>query len=242
MESDYCFSGRFEFRFAQQFQECLRGGVEAFLLAVNDAQRTVELGRRQWNRGQPSLRHFIAHDARGQDADAGAVRYCLLDHLQIVEVQGVGDFDLMLAQETVHFAADRQIFVEANEVDAIEIFGGDPSSLRQRMIRGRRQHHFLLTPGDHGDLPAGLRIAHQAEIGLIRQHRRIHFFRPQVFDIQMGFGPPPRELVFELRHLAQSHRIDGGDLNGSIQILFQLVQRNFELFFTAQDVAAEIAV
>ena len=101
----------------------------------------------------------------------------------------------MLAQEAVHLAADRQVFVEADEIDAVQIFRPNRvPRFGQRMIRRRRQHHFFLPPGDHGDLAAGLRIADQAQIGLIRQHRRIHFLRPQILDFQMRLRLPPREL------------------------------------------------
>ena len=76
------------------------------------------------------------------------MRHGLFDHLEIVKVKGVRDFDLMLAQEPIHFAADRQVFVEADEVDAIQILGADFTSLRQRMIGRRRQRPF--PPGARG--------------------------------------------------------------------------------------------
>ena len=178
----------------------------------------------------------------GMNADAHAMRHRFLDHLQIVEVQRLIHFDAVLAQKTVDFAADGQVFIEADEIDAVQVGEADDAALGQRMIGRRGQHHLLLPPRDHCDFAARLGITHQAEIGFIGEHRRIDFFGPQIFHFKLRSGWR-RENSFSSSTISlKPDRINGRDADGALDFLFDAVERDSEFFFAAQNVAAEIGI
>ena len=104
----------------------------------NSSKSAIGIGTRR------PCAHFFFHHARGHDADARAVRHRFLDHLHIVEVQRDVDVHVMLAQEAVDVAANGKVFVEADEVESVQILGAHFGFVRQRMIGRGRHHHLLL--------------------------------------------------------------------------------------------------
>jgi hypothetical protein len=87
------------------------------------ADRAVQVRRVELHGDQAALRDLGLHGARREDADAGTERYRFLDGLDIVEVHRQVDGGAIGPQEFVQLAPDRKIFVEADEVLAVEVGG-----------------------------------------------------------------------------------------------------------------------
>ena len=105
----------------QHAEEGFGGAVEFLLAAVHDAHGTRQAGRIQFHGHQAALFDLRLHGARGQNADSLPQRDGFLDHLNVVEVHGEVDLDALRAEEAVQFAADAQVFIEADEGVAVEV-------------------------------------------------------------------------------------------------------------------------
>ncbi len=60
----------------------------------------------------------------------GAVRHRFLDHLNIVEMQRDVHMHVMLAQKPIDVFANRKVFIEADEIQAVQILRFDFGILR----------------------------------------------------------------------------------------------------------------
>ena len=172
----------------------------------------------------------------------GTQRHGFLDGLDIVELHHLVDFDALIAEEAVQFAADEQILIEADEVLAVQI-GGLQDRFGGQWMRGRHSHgHLLFAPGNHGQLALGDRIADQAQIRMVAQDGFIDFVGPQIIDMQLRLRMAPLKFLAQAGHLRQADGIDGSYPHSAFGLALEPFERHQELFLAAQDFTAEVGV
>lgn len=108
--------------FAKQIKEGLGGAGKCPAAAMNDAERAA-----QWfferDGAETALGNFVPQDRRRQQADGVAEAERLLHALDIVEAHDGADADALLAKESLDVAADREVLVETDELNAGKVVG-----------------------------------------------------------------------------------------------------------------------
>src|SRR5207245_10589666 len=108
----------------------------------------------QRNSSPAPLADFGLHGPCRENTHTRSQFHSFLNHLYVIEVHRRNYFNSLHAEETVDLPANHQVFVETDEVLAIEIARYDFVAARQRMARRQRDLHLLLTPTLRGALPA----------------------------------------------------------------------------------------
>jgi len=104
------------------------------------------------------------------------------------------------------------------------------------------QLHLLVPPCQRGDFAAGLRIAHQAQIGGVVSNRFINAIRAHVIDMQVGAGTGRPKLLLQMAQLRKTDRVDRCDPHGPFHVALESFQFEFEFLLAAQSIAAKIGV
>ena len=136
------------------------------MAAVDDAQRPAELATGQGHGAERAGQDFLAEHGLGQQGDSGPDLDALLDVLDVVELEDDLDVHVALAQEAIDLTADSQPLVEGDVGFPIQLPRMDRGQFGQPVPRWAGDDHFLLAPGQHGQITATARERQQAEVGL----------------------------------------------------------------------------
>lgn len=227
--------------FHEHFEEGADGAAHFGVAAVDDAEGADEAGA-EFGDFDFAFLDFFFDDGVGDDADAAAEGDGFLDHLEIIEVHDEVDFGAVFLEVAVDVLADGEIFIEADEIGAIELGGGDAAGGGEGMAWGHDEDHLFLAPGGGGEFAIGEGVADDADIGAFLADGVIDFFGAEVFDLEVGIAVAFAELALDAVHLGQTDGIDRGDADFAAGGEFEFVEFGFEFGFAAEDFAAEFEV
>jgi len=189
--------------FKQELHKAPGRFAQLFAATLQDSDRAFEVDARERPGDESTGRNFAINRRLGQNADSRVDFDGALNRLNVVELHRHAGFKATSGKCSVDLVANLEVRVETDHVEAMQIGQTDALAFRQSICRRTNDNHRLFAPSRGFNSAARSRIAHQAQIDLIRLDELVHASGMLILNVNVGFGIVTQEPLNEAIHVRQ---------------------------------------